>query len=609
MVETPARDLGNSRLGSKSDADAGGSQHGQVVGAVADGDRLGRCEAELSCQSEQRFPLGLPGYDRRVDDAGDPTLFELEPIGDHAVEAELRCDRVGEDREPAGDERRCRSAAAHGRDQGARARSQPDPCGCVFEPAGLHSPEQGDAGFECRGEVDLAVHGASSDRRNLWAKPDGLGELIEHLVLDDRRLQIGDEKPFAPPSRGLNENIDLGAIDQSARRLLDLPRDLLLAGRVEDEIAGLLGGKPDRLAPDSQGPGDSRGEMEQARPAVEPRNQGEDHLHEPASYSGKRACHKPAPASGDNAPPVLVIAGPTASGKSGLAIELADAFGGTIINADSLQVYRDLRVLTARPDAAAEQRAAHRLYGFLDAGERSSVADWRRLALDEIAAVTAAARLPIVVGGTGLYIRVLENGLAPVPDTPEELRREAAELHLVLGGAAFRERLGLLDPYGAVRLAAGDRQRLVRAYEVVRATGVPLATWQRHPHSPSPYRFAMILLSPPRDRLYAVCDARFARMMAAGALAEAAALAARDLDPDLPAMKAVGLPELLRHLRGETVLADAIAAAQRATRQYAKRQMTWFRHQAAPDLQLNEPFSEGLLRCTRRFVDECVLTG
>jgi tRNA dimethylallyltransferase len=214
-----------------------------------------------------------------------------------------------------------------------------------------------------------------------------------------------------------------------------------------------------------------------------------------------------------------------------------------------------------------------------------------------------------LVGGTGLYIRALEKGLAPVPEIPEELRREAVELHRALGGTAFRERLEQLDPCGAARLSAGDKQRLVRAYEVVRATGIPLATWQRRPHPPSPYRFTMILLAPPRDGLYAACDSRFARMMAAGALAEAEALAARDLDPGLPAMKAVGLPELLRHLRGDMALADAISAAQRATRQYAKRQMTWFRHQTAPDLELSEPFSVDLLRCTRRFVDQCVLTG
>jgi tRNA dimethylallyltransferase len=290
-------------------------------------------------------------------------------------------------------------------------------------------------------------------------------------------------------------------------------------------------------------------------------------------------------------------------------LELAEASRGTIINADSLQIYRDLRILTARPDLAAEERATHRLYGFLDAAERGSVADWRTLALDEIAAVTAAGRLPILVGGTGLYIRALEKGLAPVPEIPEEVRQEAAELHRLLGGAAFRERLAQLDQAGSEHLFPGDRQRLVRAYEVVRATGVPLAAWQRRPHPSTPYRFAMILLTPPRHRLYAACDSRFARMVEAGALAEAAALAARGLDPGLPAMKAVGLPELLRHLRGEIGLRDAIAEAQHATRRYAKRQTTWFRHQTTPDLRLDQPLSESLLRSSRRFLHECVLTG
>jgi tRNA dimethylallyltransferase len=342
---------------------------------------------------------------------------------------------------------------------------------------------------------------------------------------------------------------------------------------------------------------------------VRPGDQGEDHAHERASYSRNRLRHKPACKRGDERPPVLVIAGPTASGKSALALALANLFCGTIINADSLQTYRDLRVLTARPEAAAEQCAPHRLYGFLDAAERGSVADWRALALAESAAAARADRLPILVGGTGLYLRALEKGLAPVPEISAEIRQEAAELYRVLGGAAFRERLALLDPSGARRLFPGDRQRLVRAYEVVCATGVPLVTWQRRPHPLPPYRFATILLAPPRDRLYAACNTRFARMIETGALAEAAALDARGLDPGLPAMKAVGLHELLRHLRGETALTDAVAAAQRATRRYAKRQMTWFRHQSTPDLRLAEPLSANLLRCARRFVDECVLTG
>ena len=605
MVETPACDLGNHGLGAKGDADACGRQHSQVVGTVTDSDRLCRCDAELGRQSEERLPLGLPGHNRRPDRSGDPSLREVEPVGDHVVEAECGRDRFREDREPARYECRRGPTTPHRRNQRMRTRRQPNPRGCFLEHASLYSLEERDAGLERGGEVDLAIHRAAGDLRNLRANPEEIGKLVEHLVLDDCRLEIGGEQPLASPGRRLNENIDGSALDQGTRFFLGLRR----AGAVEDEVARLLRGQPDRLTNAPQGVRDRRSEAGQARPAAYPGDQSEDHPHEPASYSRTHARHKPAPAGKDKPPPVLVIAGPTASGKSALALELADASRGTIINADSLQIYRDLRVLTARPDAAAEQRAAHRLYGLLDAAERGSVADWCARALDEIAAVTSAGRLPILVGGTGLYIHALEKGLAPVPEIPEEIRREAAEIHRLLGGAAFRERLAALDPTGARRLFPGDRQRLVRAYEVVRATGVPLATWQRRPQSSPPYRFAMILLTPPRDRLYAACDTRFARMVEAGALAEAAALAARGLDPGLPAMKAVGLPELLRHLRGEIGLRDAIAEAQHATRRYAKRQTTWFRHQTTPDLRLDQPLSESLLRSSRRFLHECVLTG
>jgi tRNA dimethylallyltransferase len=282
--------------------------------------------------------------------------------------------------------------------------------------------------------------------------------------------------------------------------------------------------------------------------------------------------------------------------------------GGTIINSDSLQSYRDLRILTARPDEATEARVPHRLYGFLDAGERGSAARWRALALDEIARATRAGSIPILVGGTGLYLRAVKEGLAPVPEIPGEVRQEAIELHRVLGGPAFRERLAELDPATAQRLFPGDKQRLIRAFEVVRATGVTIGVWQQQATTRPAYRFATILLSPPRDRLYAACNARLVQMIEAGALAEAAALAARRLDPSLPAMKAVGLPELLSYLIGNVPLDAALAAAQRATRRYAKRQMTWFRHQTRPDLILTAQFSESLLRCSRHFIDQFLLT-
>jgi tRNA dimethylallyltransferase len=307
--------------------------------------------------------------------------------------------------------------------------------------------------------------------------------------------------------------------------------------------------------------------------------------------------------------PVILIAGPTASGKSGLALELAAALHGTIINADSLQVYRDLRILSARPDEAAMARVPHRLYGYLDAAERGSVASWRALAFAEIAASHRAGRLPIVVGGTGLYLRALQHGLAAIPPIPAAIREEAAALYRALGGAGFHEHLAAHDPVAASRLSPGDRQRLIRAWEVVHATGKPLSEWHSGPGAASPYRFACLLLLPPRDALYAAANARFLEMIEAGALAEAAALGCRGLDPGLPAMKAVGVPELLRHLAGEITLDEAVAAATQATRRYAKRQMTWFRHQMVPDLVLAAQLSESLLRCSRHFIDRFLLTG
>jgi len=305
----------------------------------------------------------------------------------------------------------------------------------------------------------------------------------------------------------------------------------------------------------------------------------------------------------------VIVAGPTASGKSALALELSHAIGGTIINADALQIYRDLRILTARPDEAAEARVPHRLYGVLDAAERGSVARWQAMAEAEITAARAAGRTQFVVGGTGLYLRALLDGLASVPEVPQTVRDAAAALYRAVGGEEFRRLLAQIDPEAAARLPPGDRQRLLRAWEVAQATGKPLAYWHRRAPQPLRSRAAIVLLLPPRDTLYATSDARFAAMVAGGGLAEAAALAARGLAADLPAMKAVGVPELLRHLRGETTLADAVAAGQQATRRYAKRQMTWFRHQIAAGLVLDEQFSESLLRRSRHFIDDYLLTA
>ena len=305
---------------------------------------------------------------------------------------------------------------------------------------------------------------------------------------------------------------------------------------------------------------------------------------------------------------LIIVAGPTASGKSALALDLAAARRGTIINADSQQIYRNLKILSARPNAAAMARAPHRLYGFLDAAERGSVALWRERALVKIAAAQSAGSLPILVGGTGLYLRALQRGLAPVPAIPLSTHAEAAELYDRIGGAAFRERLAALDPAAAGRLPPRDRQRLLRAWAVVRATGRPLTEWQRGGSEPTPFRIATILIMPPRETLYAACDRRFEAMIAAGALDEAAALMARNLPPDLPAMKGVGVPELMRHLRGEIGLDEAVALAQRATRRYAKRQMTWFRHQMMADLIFDQPLSPSMFVQANDFIGQFLLT-
>ena len=305
---------------------------------------------------------------------------------------------------------------------------------------------------------------------------------------------------------------------------------------------------------------------------------------------------------------IVLVAGPTASGKSALALDLAEAFDGVVINADSMQIYRELRILTARPGAGEEARAPHRLYGVLSAAEACSAARWRALALAEIAAARDDGRLPILVGGTGLYFRALTQGLAPVPRIAAALRAEARALHARLGGAAFHAALARRDPEVAARLAPGDSQRLIRAWEVIEATGVSLAEWQRRqaPDAGLDGSVLPLVLAPPRPALYAACDGRFAAMVARGAVAEVAGLDALGLPPELPAMKAVGVRELRRHIAGELRLKEAVAAAQQATRNYAKRQLVWFRHQMAGARVFKAPYGRGLARRvigeTRRFV-------
>jgi len=277
----------------------------------------------------------------------------------------------------------------------------------------------------------------------------------------------------------------------------------------------------------------------------------------------------------------VLIAGPTASGKSALALELAQKTGGVIVNADSMQVYRDLRIITARPTPEEEARLPHRLYGHVDAAVNFSAGAWMADAAKVLVEARAQQRLAIFVGGTGLYFKALTRGLSAVPPIPPEIR-EAVRARLERDGVeALHADLALRDPASAERLKPRDRTRIARALEVVEATGRSLTSWHCEGLPPllPPGRFSALFLAPDRDELYARIDARFEAMLTAGALEEVAQLAARRLDPLLPAMKAHGVPALIRHLAGEITLEEAATIGRADTRHYAKRQFTWFRHQ------------------------------
>ena len=302
--------------------------------------------------------------------------------------------------------------------------------------------------------------------------------------------------------------------------------------------------------------------------------------------------------------PVLVAAGPTASGKSALAMRLAQSLDGVLICADALQLYRDAPILSAAPSDGDKARVPHLLYGILSPDETSSAAHWASLASSAITAVQAQGKLPILVGGTGLYLKALMHGLSPMPDVPASLRETARALAAEIGARALHARLAGRDPVMAARLRPSDTQRVTRAWEVLEATGRSLAEWQAGAGKPFPARWFSILLDPPRTELYEACNARFLTMVEAGGLEEAQRFI--DAPSSLPLLKTLGLKELIRHLKGEIEREEAITLAQASTRRYAKRQVTWFRHQmryaAVHQAQFSESFLPEILPKIRQFL-------
>jgi tRNA dimethylallyltransferase len=315
------------------------------------------------------------------------------------------------------------------------------------------------------------------------------------------------------------------------------------------------------------------------------------------SNGSQRQVARPAPERHVAKRHVIVAAGPTASGKSALALAVAREFGGAVVNADAMQIYDGLPILTNRPTAADQALAPHRLYGILPPSEACSAGRWLTMAVAECEAAWAQGRIPVVAGGTGLYLHALIHGLSPIPDIPAEIRLATRERFRRLGNTAFHAELAGRDPDSAARVGPQNSQRLMRAWEVIEATGRSLVEWQTEPRTGAlAARALTLLLMPPAETLYPACDRRFETMMNAGALEEVRALKALGLAPDLPAMKIVGVPELLAYLGGSLALDQAIERSQQATRRYAKRQFTWFRHRIDPDCRFEEQFSESLAK-------------
>ena len=293
----------------------------------------------------------------------------------------------------------------------------------------------------------------------------------------------------------------------------------------------------------------------------------------------------------------LMICGPTAAGKSGLALALAEQGGGVVINADSMQLYSDLQIVTARPDPQDEALAPHCLYGVIDGAERASVGAWLTMVAEEVGAARDAGRLPIIVGGTGMYLQAALAGIAPIPNVPEDIHAACISDLSEMGGTAFRAALARLDPVTADRLFDGDSQRLVRAMGVVRATGRPISAWQNDPHQGALSGTATsIAVMPPRSETYRRIDDRFARMMQTGAVEEVERLLERRLDASLPVMKALGVREIGAMLHGDISRDRAVELASRDSRHYAKRQMTWIRNNFNADLIISEQFSESMIQ-------------
>ncbi len=549
----------------KGDAEPRFGKHRDIVGAVADGECFGLRQAKFRAQPHQRVALGRLAAHRLGDFSRQFVVLDDQRVGFAGIEAEPRGKRSRKLRKSAGDERRERAMRAHRRNERHSAGHNRDPRGDeLVDDGGIEPGEQRDALAQSGLECDFAAHGARRDLRDMLPQPDEISKLVNTFLYDDGRIHVGDEQLLSPPGGELHDDVDWRA-GKGRSEPRGSPRRIVTERRCKKKIRGDPRREPLRLRI-GQKLRDTRNQPRRERRAGGIGDERSDMGHE--RPGGRR-------------PSAILIAGPTASGKSGLALRLAERFGGAIVNADSMQVYRDLAILTARPTRQDEACAPHQLFGHVDGAVNYSVGRYLEDAAAALEELNGEGRLPIFVGGTGLYFKALTQGISDVPHVSKELRaafraraahRSAAELHVELAAC---------DPAMAEKLRPSDPQRILRALEVYAATGRSLASFQgvKRASLVDPASCVAIFVTPERAALKAAIDERFNRMLQAGALDEVAKLRARGLDPALPVMRALGVPYLLRRLKGEIDLDEAARLAKRDTHAYAKRQFTFARHQ------------------------------
>ncbi len=557
-----SRDFG---LGAVGDSEPGGLQHRKIVGAVADRQRVVRREPHCGGDLVERGELGVLAEDRLHDLAGQLAAIDQEHIGAILVGAEALPNGPCELAKAARDDGDMSAVRAHRLHKRACAAIERDAIPQHIADHGLgQAVKQSDALAQRRRERNLAPHRPLGDRGDARADPGDIRKFVDAFLADQRRIHIRDQEPLPAMGKRLYDNVD-GLVRERAveRRALDVQ----VSGK--NNIGGDALVEPAPALDATEG---LRGAVDCCFGERRLRWIGDERGDEDGRHDASRR-------AGKDLRRALLIAGPTASGKSAAALALAKRFGATIVNADSMQVYRDLRILTARPTPDEEAGAPHRLFGAIDGAVNFSAGRWA-LAAGEILADMGEQPV-IFVGGTGLYFRALIEGLSDIPPVPEAVRAEVRSKAESRATPGLHEDLAARDPETAQRLNPNDRQRILRALEVLDATGRPLTSFLGARAAPvlAPGEWAGLYLAPDRAELGHRIDARFGAMLAHGALDEVAALMQRQLDPALPVMRAHGVPHLIEHLEGRLSLDEAVLRSKLDTRHYAKRQFTWARHQ------------------------------